>query len=556
MHAETLCDEFKKAGISCDYAISDRSDAQEVIGKFKNNEFDVLINVQILTEGSDVPDIQTVFLTRQTNSDSLLMQMIGRGLRGEKAGGTKIANIVSFHDTWNTFAHWLDPGALEIFSPDPTEDDNQIDNTDDEEIKPPIVPNDETDDEQDVDIVIPPNIDNGDEMFSERDLYLKLYNAMKAALLSDVKTPVYPCGWYSLIDEEGNNCNMLVFDSQLPIYEKIEKDIASVIHKNIDDLSESYFNDCELQPEVEELDYFLEYIKENEAMPPYFSFEQREAIDPKVLADKVRSLFEKEEDMEMWLKQLYDSAPILQNIYKIFYAFKKTVFDAMKDEKEPKIHSRDNRKKYEVIENYYNLNELLTEVKEMFPRLRTDRLVKIAWSNNYVRDWFALCQKFTDKGDTQKNLYQIHINKLLSSPNIDREVIKYLIFHELLHENGYWNHDIDFRAREWQYPNSAELDGILDSLPYDYDMDEIYKNAVSYEIPEIKLDNERLPQQNETSDNVSSDNNSNSNETEQNSSFNPNAEGVISGYKYCRNCGNKLPDTAKFCDKCGSRIDY
>lgn len=33
-------------------------------------------------------------------------------------------------------------------------------------------------------------------------------------------------------------------------------------------------------------------------------------------------------------------------------------------------------------------------------------------------------------------------------------------------------------------------------------------------------------------------------------------KGVQKGFKYCRNCGNKLPDTAKFCDKCGERLDY
>jgi hypothetical protein len=389
---------------------------------------------------------------------------------------------------------------------------------------------------------------------------------MKAALLSDAKTPVYPCGWYSLIDEEGNNCNMLIFDSQLPVYEKIEKDIASLTDKNIDEFLDCYFIDCELQPDVEEVDYFLEYIKENGVMPPYFSFEQREAIDPKFLADKVSSLFEKDEDMETWLKKLYDSTPILQNIYKIFYAFKKTVFDAMKEEKGPTICTDDKREKYKIVENYYNLDELLAEVKEMFPKLSTDRLVKIAWSNNYVKDWFALCQRLNENDDAEKILYQIHINKILSSPDINREVIKYLIFHELLHENGYWSHDMEFRKLEWQYPNSAELDGILDSLALEYDMDEIYKNAVAYEEPElpeiksgdgqaeIKSGDEQPTQQNGISDDVSS--NDNSNEAEQNSSFNPKAKGVIKGYKYCRNCGNKLPDTAKFCDKCGSRVDY
>ena len=38
--------------------------------------------------------------------------------------------------------------------------------------------------------------------------------------------------------------------------------------------------------------------------------------------------------------------------------------------------------------------------------------------------------------------------------------------------------------------------------------------------------------------------------------FNPKAKGVVVGFKYCRNCGNKLPDTAKFCDKCGEKTEY
>ena len=38
--------------------------------------------------------------------------------------------------------------------------------------------------------------------------------------------------------------------------------------------------------------------------------------------------------------------------------------------------------------------------------------------------------------------------------------------------------------------------------------------------------------------------------------YNKNAKGVVEGYKYCRNCGNKLPESAMFCDKCGSNVVY
>ena len=74
--------------------------------RFKNNELDVLINVQMLTEGIDVPDAQTVFLTRQTTSHILLKQMVGRALRGPRFGGTKDAYIVAFIDHWRQHIDW------------------------------------------------------------------------------------------------------------------------------------------------------------------------------------------------------------------------------------------------------------------------------------------------------------------------------------------------------------------------------------------------------------------------------------------------------------------
>lgn len=73
---------------------------------FKAGELDVLVNIRMLTEGTDVPGVQTVFLTRQTTSRILLTQMIGRALRGPKFGGTKDAYIVSFIDQWKQHVAW------------------------------------------------------------------------------------------------------------------------------------------------------------------------------------------------------------------------------------------------------------------------------------------------------------------------------------------------------------------------------------------------------------------------------------------------------------------
>ena len=83
-------------------------DNKKAIKKFRKNELDVLINVRMLTEGTDIPDVDTVFLTRQTTSKILLTQMVGRALRGSAAGGTDRAYIVSFVDNWQHMIDWAE----------------------------------------------------------------------------------------------------------------------------------------------------------------------------------------------------------------------------------------------------------------------------------------------------------------------------------------------------------------------------------------------------------------------------------------------------------------
>ena len=113
----------KKYGIKSDYIISSVRDMitgatisteenNKKIESYRNNEIQVLINVNILTEGTDLPKTHSVFLTRPTVSTVLMTQMVGRALRGERAGGTKEAYIVSFIDNWNSRIAWVNPETL------------------------------------------------------------------------------------------------------------------------------------------------------------------------------------------------------------------------------------------------------------------------------------------------------------------------------------------------------------------------------------------------------------------------------------------------------------
>lgn len=78
-HAEAIGALFQKMNIRAGVIHSGMS-RDEIRGKI--NEFDkILINVGILTIGSDIPDITAIILARKILSTSLFFQIIGRGAR-------------------------------------------------------------------------------------------------------------------------------------------------------------------------------------------------------------------------------------------------------------------------------------------------------------------------------------------------------------------------------------------------------------------------------------------------------------------------------------------
>ena len=125
VHAIALSKLFNRAGIPADFIVSDirdmvtgvtvsREENERKLEAYRAGRLKVLINVNILTEGVDLPQTKTVFLARPTVSTILMTQMIGRALRGEAAGGTPDAHIVSFIDNWNEHISWVNPETLFI----------------------------------------------------------------------------------------------------------------------------------------------------------------------------------------------------------------------------------------------------------------------------------------------------------------------------------------------------------------------------------------------------------------------------------------------------------
>ena len=73
-------------------------DRSNFIEEFKKEAVKVLVNYGVLTTGFDAPNTNAVVITRPTTSLVLYSQMIGRGIRGPKMGGTKECIIVDIED--------------------------------------------------------------------------------------------------------------------------------------------------------------------------------------------------------------------------------------------------------------------------------------------------------------------------------------------------------------------------------------------------------------------------------------------------------------------------
>ncbi|KAE8352170.1 P-loop containing nucleoside triphosphate hydrolase protein, partial [Aspergillus coremiiformis] len=101
-HTKQLTKVFRQAGVDARYLTGKTSKAvrDDQLLRFKNQEYPVLLNCGLFTEGTDIPNIDCVLLARPTRSRNLLIQMIGRGLRLHP--GKKDCHIIDMVATLET----------------------------------------------------------------------------------------------------------------------------------------------------------------------------------------------------------------------------------------------------------------------------------------------------------------------------------------------------------------------------------------------------------------------------------------------------------------------
>ena len=98
-HAEEMAKEFCKRGIPSVAVYSDAqgefSEERDVaIEKLKSGEIRVIFSVDMFNEGVDVPSVDMVMFLRPTESPTVFLQQLGRGLR--KSNGKEYLNVLDF----------------------------------------------------------------------------------------------------------------------------------------------------------------------------------------------------------------------------------------------------------------------------------------------------------------------------------------------------------------------------------------------------------------------------------------------------------------------------
>ena len=82
-HSEHICSQYRSRGVAIEN-IDSKTPAkvrEKVIQAFRNGEIDIIVNVDIFSEGFDCPDIEFIQLARPTKSLVKYIQQVGRGLR-------------------------------------------------------------------------------------------------------------------------------------------------------------------------------------------------------------------------------------------------------------------------------------------------------------------------------------------------------------------------------------------------------------------------------------------------------------------------------------------
>ncbi len=387
-----------------DYINNRTNDQNDInLDKFKNGEIQVLLNVRMLTEGVDVPDVKTVFITRETNSSILFTQMVGRALRGRKAGGKKdVANIVFFIDNWNKHIQFASSKIIGGLKEDVKERGYR-----------PLE-------------LISIDLINKLELEYEKQEYEVSFIDM------------IPIGWYvvsysdTLIEEVENGRfeqstenfieNVLIYKNEVDSFEKFinnyeekhksndwEKEkLPNSTEKNLKDWIDEYFPNLDklsLKATKRKFRQIARHLGQNRGQrPEFFTFEQRDEIDLMKYVIEIREKDYGRNKAEEYLESVFysNSNPFFKVLFDSFDAFYRAY--NLEDE----VYRKSKRKKARIIGNYqYSKTKRLPSEKiSKIVFARDENMCLCCGKKSHLQRDHILAFKNNEPVDDSPELYQ------------------------------------------------------------------------------------------------------------------------------------------------------
>jgi len=292
-------------------------------------------------------------------------------------------------------------------------------------------------------------------------------SAYRSLTLSECKYSSFiaiPSVWYSLIDEEGEDYRLLIFEDQLRGYKELRSDIRNGIDipTNAEIIIRKYFSYFCSCPSSRDVEMFVYNFKNNVEVPQMYLLKNRKKVEPLYVAEEIRA---NSLDPIKTAEELYDRYEIAKAFYEDKESYVKKVVEAVNADPEEEKYGFEVEEipleliPYELVP-YHDINELYHEVVDEMFGGSYEGISSVNWTDKPIKQYY---------GQFRRKDNSILINCILNTQKVDREVIKYLIYHELLHRD-YPKHDKAFRDLEHKYPKYTELDGFLDGEFNNYDI--------------------------------------------------------------------------------------
>jgi superfamily II DNA or RNA helicase len=440
LHAQTLAAEFKHQGVDADYVDYSRKDSQTVMNSFRDNAKPiVLANVEMLTEGFDAPKTRTVFIVRPTRSEALLSQMIGRALRGVRAGGNKDAYLVTFLDTWEQF-DVLDTEYVVRGGP----------------VEPsPFAPR------------LPAKL-----IPISAELIRETYRLVQGNVRGSFEGvhQCLPYGWYIWEEDFENDVQrrlVLVFENQRAGFAALDaahSDMSTIPNEVSEDFARDlvrrFFGDCpDPLPRWSDLQAILNG-RRKDCRIVFYTFDEKAIIDPAKLAKRFREQDLGPQKQEAELRTIWDAHDFCKLIYQNdFRSFVEDVNRELVGGPEPRP-----KPKPEFVESVPKGRAKRWPEGDPGYGLTGIHDAVVAQARNFpegapvIRDLRYAPKAMTNLwGFYQYANKAVVINPELNSPEVPRYVMEFLLFHELLHAAmPSAGHNRDFRARERLFTPSPD----------------------------------------------------------------------------------------------------